>query len=104
MDQPGAPGHRFDLTLILPGDDEDTTLGLGFFGFVFLFVAPLGTVISAAGLLAGILGWVLARPGRRPGFRWAIGGTLLSLAALVLNVAILRGWATWYPYPLYGGW
>jgi hypothetical protein len=80
------------------------SVGLGFFGFLFLFVPPLGTVISAAGFLAGIIGGVLSRPGRSPGFRWAMGGTLLSLVALILNVGILRGWATWYPYPLYGGW
>ena len=79
------------------------SVGLGFFGFVFLFVPPLGAVISAAGLLAGIIGWVLAWPGRRPGLRWAMWGALLSLVALILNVAIIRGWATGYPYPLYGG-
>jgi hypothetical protein len=79
------------------------SVGLGFFGLVFLFVPPLGAVLSAAGLLAGVVGCVLAGPGRRPGLRWAVWGTLLCLVALVLNVAILRGWFTWYPYPLYGG-
>lgn len=80
------------------------SVALGFLGLFFMFVAPLGAVLSAAGLLAGIIGWALARPERRPGLRWAMWGTLLSLLALILNVAILRGWATWYPYPLYGGW
>jgi hypothetical protein len=80
------------------------SVALGFFGLVFMFVAPLGAVLSTAGLLAGVVGWVLARPERRPGLRWAMWGTLLSLVALVLNLAILRGLATSYPYPLYGGW
>jgi hypothetical protein len=80
------------------------SVALGFLGLVFLFVAPLGAVLSAAGFLAGIVGSALAWPERRPGLRWAVWGTLLSLVALVLNLAILRGWATWYPYPLYGGW
>ena len=29
---------------------------------------------------------------------------IIPLQLLAYHIAILRGWATWYPYPLYGGW
>lgn len=62
---------------------------LGFFGLGFTFLAPLGVLLSVAGLICGIIGWVMARPGRAPGFWWSLWGTFLSLAAVALGVAML---------------
>lgn len=63
---------------------------LGFIGLGFAFLAPFGVLLSAAGLICGIVGWLMARPGRSPGFWWSVWGTLLSLAAVAANVAILN--------------
>jgi hypothetical protein len=63
---------------------------LGFFGLAFAFLAPLGLCLSAAALICGIIGWFLARPGHSAGFWWSLWGTLLSLIAVGLNVALLN--------------
>jgi hypothetical protein len=70
---------------------------LGFMGLGFTFLAPLGVLLSAAGLICGIVGWVLARPGRSAGFWWSLWGTLLSLTAVganlwLLNYGTLKNW------------
>lgn len=61
---------------------------LGFIGLAFTFLAPLGALLSAAGLICGIAGWLMARSGRSPGFWWSVWGTLLSLLAIAANLAI----------------
>ncbi len=70
-------------------------LGVG--GLAFAFMAPFGVLLAVAGLVCGLLGLVLAWPGRQSGFGWSIGGTLLSLCALVgnlgvTNYAAIRQW------------
>jgi len=63
---------------------------MGFGGLAFVFLAPLGALLSAAGLICGIIGWAVARSQRQPGFWWSVWGTLLSLGALGANVCILH--------------
>jgi len=63
---------------------------LGFIGLGFSFLAPFGLILSAAGLICGIIGWLLARSSRVPGFWWSLWGTLLSLAAVGLNVGLVN--------------
>jgi hypothetical protein len=74
---------------------------LGFGGLAFLFLAPLGALLSASGLICGIIGWLLARPGRPPGFWWSVWGTLLAACALGANVWILN-YGT-FKFWLFGG-
>jgi hypothetical protein len=61
---------------------------LGFLGMMFVFLAPLGAMVSAAGLLCGIAGCFLAGSRRASGFWWSLGGTLLSLAALIVDLSL----------------
>jgi hypothetical protein len=63
---------------------------LGMSGLGFAFLAPLGLLMSAAGLLCGIIGWILAWPSRTAGFWWSFWGTLLSLVAVLTNVGLLN--------------
>lgn len=63
-------------------------VALGFIGLGFSFLAPFGALLSAPGLICGILGWLMARPDRSPGFWWSVWGTLLSLIAIAANLAI----------------
>lgn len=73
-------------------------LGVG--GLAFAFLAPFGALLAACGLLCGILGLVLTGSRRRSGFWWSLGGTALSVIALVLDVG-LTDFATvrhWFSY------
>lgn len=63
---------------------------MGFGGLAFLFMAPLGALLSAVGVVCGLIGWVMTQSQRLPGLRWSLWGTLLSLAALGANVCILH--------------
>lgn len=63
---------------------------LGFIGIGFAFLAPFGLLLSAAGFICGIIGWMRARPGRSPGFWWSLWGTLLSLIAVATNLFLLN--------------
>ncbi len=71
-----------------------TSLVLGFIGLVFFFIAPLGAVISAGGVVAGVLGWLLPGMRTRPGLGLAVAGTLLSVVALAFDVFLLEGGIT----------
>jgi hypothetical protein len=62
----------------------------GFGGMAFLFLAPMGMLLSAAGLICGIVGWLMARANGNANVRWSLWGTLLSLLALGANVWILN--------------
>lgn len=71
-----------------------SSLALGFFGLVFFWLVPFGISLSLAGLIVGLIGWGLAN-GRNPALNLAIGGTLLSAAALAINLVIATGgWTT----------
>ncbi|HZV04692.1 MAG TPA: hypothetical protein VE999_06375 [Gemmataceae bacterium] len=63
---------------------------LGFIGLGFVFLAPFGVLLSVPGLICGIIGWVLARPGHKSDFWWSLWGTLLSLLAVAANLGILN--------------
>lgn len=84
---PGGPATRNRRNALGLGA---AALTLGFLGLGFAFLAPLGASLSVAGLICGIIGWVMARPGRSPEFWWSLSGTLFSLAAVALNVALLN--------------
>jgi len=61
---------------------------LGFLGLAFCWLPPLGIVLSAAGVLAGLVGCIVATR-RRHSFQWSLGGLLLSVIALGLNFYLL---------------
>lgn len=63
---------------------------LGCIGLGFAFLAPFGVLLSAAGLICGIVGWLLARRRNTPGYWWSVWGTFLSLLAVGTNVLILN--------------
>ena len=65
-----------------------TSVALGFLGLAFAFLAPLGAMVSAAGLLCGIVGCLLARSNRSTGFWWSLGGTALSLVAVLTGISL----------------
>jgi hypothetical protein len=65
-------------------------VSLGFIGFGFVFLAPFGLLLSVPGLICGIIGWLLARSGRKADFWWSFWGTLLSLLAVAANLGILN--------------
>ena len=65
-----------------------TSVTLGFLGLAFAFLAPLGAMVSAAGLLCGIVGCLLARSNRSAGFWWSLGGTALSLVAVITDISL----------------
>jgi hypothetical protein len=71
-----------------------SSLVLGFFGLVFFWLVPLGIILSAAGIPLGIAGWVAARRGVRGGLGFAIGGTLLSIVALLIGIDLASGGLT----------
>jgi hypothetical protein len=60
---------------------------LGLLGLLFYWWTPLGIVLSLAGLIIGIVGWVMAstRSGR---LGLTIAGTVISLAALIVDLVI----------------
>ena len=63
---------------------------LGTSGLVFAFLAPLGAMLSAAGLICGIIGWARARRELHAGYWWSFWGALLSLVALGTNLGLLN--------------
>jgi hypothetical protein len=64
---------------------------LGFLGLLFYWWTPFGMILSIAGLMLGVVGWVVA-PVRSGSVGWLIAGVLLSAAALALNLIIaVRG-------------
>jgi hypothetical protein len=71
-----------------------TSLVLGFIGLALFFLAPLGAVISAGGVITGLLGWLLPGMRARGGLGLAIAGTLLSVAALAFDIFLLEGGIT----------
>ena len=73
-----------------------SSLVLSFFGLVFFWLVPLGIILSAAGIPVGIAGWVAARAGIRGGLGFAIGGTVLSILALLIGIDMASGGLTRY--------
>jgi hypothetical protein len=71
-----------------------SSLVLGFFGLVFFWPVPLGIILSAAGIPVGIAGWVASRRGIRGGLGFAIGGTVLSIIALLIGIDMATGGLT----------
>lgn len=68
-----------------------TALAFGFLGLALFWFIPLGILISAAGLLLGIIGWLLA-PGRpEPALRWVHLGTALSALAFIVGLIVYLG-------------
>ena len=63
---------------------------LGFIGMALAFLAPFGVLLSAAGLICGIIGSVLGRQEHTAGFWWSFWGTLLSLIAVGTNLGLLN--------------
>ena len=63
-----------------------SSLVLGFVGLLFFWLVPLGIIISAASIPLGIAGWVAARRGVRGGLGFAVGGTVLSIIALLVGI------------------
>jgi hypothetical protein len=59
----------------------------GLLGGVFYWWTPLGMVLSLSGLIIGVVAWLSAAP-RTTIRRLAIGGTILSAAAFVLDLVI----------------
>jgi hypothetical protein len=67
------------------------SLILGCLGLAFFWWTPFGMILSLAGLTLGVVAWDAA-PVRSGSLGWLIGGTLLSAAALALNLIIaVRG-------------
>jgi hypothetical protein len=57
-------------------------------GVVLCRWLPIGMILSMAGLVLGVCGWLMTRG--TGGRGWVVAGVLISLAALVLNVVIVR--------------
>ena len=71
------------------------TLGMvsfifGLLGMLLIWLVPLGGIISLIGIVLGVLGWLGTVRGNSMR-RWALGGALLSLVALGLQVIMTRG-------------
>jgi hypothetical protein len=77
------------------------TQGLGFASIVFAILGlacfwwyPAGIVLSLAGLIIGLMGWLLT-PRRAGNFGFMVAGTLLSIVAFALSIWIAaNGWET----------
>ncbi len=63
---------------------------LGMTGLGFAILAPLGALLSGAGFICGIIGWLRARPKRFAGYWWSVWGTFLSFVALAANLGVLK--------------
>jgi hypothetical protein len=61
--------------------------GLGVAGAVFFWWAPVGIILSVAGLIVGLIAWVRVER-EASNHLWVFAGILLSIAALVLDVII----------------
>ena len=61
---------------------------LGAIGFLLFFLPILGAPISALGLIAGIVGCIVAGATSRGNLRWALAGFVVSGLALGINLAI----------------
>jgi hypothetical protein len=65
-----------------------TSFVLGMIGFLLFFLPILGAPISVVGLFAGLAGCLVAGATTRGSMRWSVGGAVLCLFALGLNVAV----------------
>jgi len=61
---------------------------LGMIGFLLFFLPILGAPISVVGLFAGLAGCLVAGATSRGSMRWSVGGVVLCLLALGINVAV----------------
>ena len=71
-----------------------SSLVLGFFGLLFFWPVPLGIILSAAGIPLGIAGWAASHRGIRGGLGFAIGSTVLSIVALLIDIDFCNGGLT----------
>jgi hypothetical protein len=67
-----------------------TSVGLGILGLAFCWWAPMGMVLSLAGLMIGLVGW-LRSPAVGAGRNWTAVGLLCCAAILALNLIIAIG-------------
>ncbi len=65
-----------------------TSFVLGMIGFLLFFLPILGAPVSVVGLFAGLAGCLVAGATTRGSMRWSIGGVVLCLLALAINVAV----------------
>jgi hypothetical protein len=65
-----------------------TSFVLGMIGFLLFFLPILGAPISVVGLFAGLAGCLVAGATTRGSMRWSVGGVVLCLFALGINVAV----------------
>jgi len=83
MANPNAPRYTRSLGII--------SIVLAILGAAFYWYVPVGMILSLAGLLLGIIGWLWATGRISLGF--VVGGVILSLAALILDFAVAEmGW------------
>jgi hypothetical protein len=73
------------------------SLVLGFIGLLLFFLPILGIPISLFGLAFGILGCVVGLFAAGSALRWSLGGVLICLLALTVNVAIYNAPADFLP-------
>jgi hypothetical protein len=62
----------------------------GLLGLLFVWLVPIGGIISLTGVVLGVLGRLGTIRGN-PLRRWALGGAILSLVALALQIIMTRG-------------
>ncbi len=73
--------------LAQPNNLGIVALCFGLLGLAFCWWVPLGIVLSLAGVVVGIIGWVMASSRvTRTGL--VVGGTVLSLAVLILDLVL----------------
>jgi hypothetical protein len=85
------------------------SLVLGTISLLLFFLPVLGVPIGGVAVLVGIVGTILAGFGRGGRLRYAVAGLLMSILALLVNVAIayapaaevpsLRPLPSWQPIP-----
>jgi hypothetical protein len=73
--------------LAQPNNLGIVSLFFGLLGLAFCWWVPLGIVLSLAGLIIGIVSWVMAST-RMVRSGLIVGGTILSLAVLVLDLVL----------------
>jgi hypothetical protein len=72
------------------------SLSLGFLGLAFAWLIPLGIVLSLAGLLTGLFGWLLGRAQGSGRLGMVLWGAALSAVGLALGLMLLPdSFTTW---------
>jgi hypothetical protein len=92
------------MTTSSPSSDPPAGLGLisvilGSVGGVLFFLPVLGIPLSIAGLLLGLMGFLLALLARWSSLRWSVVGIVVSAVALGIGIAIGQAPASFPPSP-----